>query len=247
MHVESSSRPHAMQILSPPELEAGLLELFVPTLSSTPINTAALRSKHARLWRADAIHRARNMAQLTRSFAEVVDHPSRRRLPTEVTTQARRLSRAYEELGVQSDALAHVPCAALLTEITTRLADIFGRSRQIALTISAEAVLLPTDVRRALVLMASELVINALKYGYSTEAGGTITVTLAANHGAVELIVEDDGIGDAETYTPGQGGGLLDQLSAVIGAKVTRTSGRKGHGFRVVTTVPINVPLGDCC
>jgi two-component sensor histidine kinase len=186
------------------------------------------------------------MAQLTCSFAEVVDHPSRRWLPTEVTAQARRLSRAYEELGVQNDYLAYVPCAALLTEITNRLADIFGRSRQIALTTFAEAVLLPTDIRRALVLMASELVINALKYGYSTEAGGTITVTFAANHGGVELIVEDDGIGDAETYTPGQGGGLLDQLSAVIGAKVTRTSGRKGHGFRVVTALPINIPLGDC-
>lgn len=238
-----------MQLLPPTELEAGLLELFAPTRSptrsSTPINVSAPRSQHARLWREDAIHRARNMAQLTRSFADVVDHPSRRWLPTEVTAQARRLSRAYEELGVNNDPHALVPCTALLTEITTRLADIFGRSRQIAIIISAEAILLSTDVRRALVLMASELVINALKYGYPTDAGGTISVTLTASFGKVELIVEDDGIGNADTYSSGQGGGLLDQLSTVLQAKVTRTSGRKGHGFRVATTVPINVPLGS--
>lgn len=245
MHVQLTSRLHAMNLLPATELEAELLELFAPTLSSTPINALLLLSEYTPLWRADAIHRAKNMAQLTRSFAEVVDHPSRRWLPTEVTAQARRLSRAYEELGVDNDTQARVPCAALLTEIATRLTDIFGRSRQVGIVISAQAVSLPIDARRALVLMASELVINALKYGYPTQAGGIITLTLAANHSEVELIVEDDGIGDAETYSPGHGGGLLDQLSAVLAASVKRTSAKTGHGFRVVTTVPINVPLGD--
>lgn len=110
------------------------------------------------------------------------------------------------------------------------------------IAVSAEAVLLPPDVRRALVLIGSELVINALKYGYPTEAGGTISVSLVVTYGKVEMIIEDDGIGLVETYSAGDGGGLLEQLRAVLGATVTRTTGRKGHGFRVSTLVPIDMP-----
>ena len=244
MRAETISQPEAIRQLPPLAVEIGLLELFAPTRLPTPAITPLPRSEHAPLWRADAIHRAKNMAQMTISLADVAGHPSRRWLPPEVTTQARRLSRVYDELGVDDDNQTHVPCAALLTEIATRLADIFGRSRQVAMTISAEAVLLPPDVRRALVLMGSELIINALKYGYPTEAGGTISVSLTATNGKVELVVEDDGIGLVETYSAGQGGGLLEQLRVVLGATVTRTAGGTGHGFRVSTSVPIDMPQG---
>lgn len=245
MHAESISRPDAMSLLPPIALEAGLLELFAPTRAPAPADISSPRSEHAPLWREDAIHRAKNMAQMSTSFANVADHPLRRWLPTEVTAQARCLSRAYEELGIDGDTKAPVPCAALLTEISTRLADIFGRSRHVAIVISAEPVLLPAGVRRALLLMGSELVINALKYGYPNDAGGTISVRLAARHGEVELIVEDDGIGRVETYSAGHGGGLLEQLSAVLTATVTRTAGGSGHGFRVSTLMPIRMSQGS--
>ncbi|WP_426265466.1 ATP-binding protein [Sphingomonas sp. PWP1-2] len=239
MRVESISRPDAMSLLPPIALETGLLELFAPTRAPASTNTSLPRSEHAHLWRADAVHRAKNMAQLSTSFADVVDHPSRGWLPTTVITQARRLSRAYEELGVDAETQSLVPCAGLLIEIATRLTDIFGRSRRVAITISAEAVLLPPDVRRALVLMGSELVINALKYGYPTEVGGTILVSLAATRDEVELVVEDDGIGVVESYSAGNGGGLLEKLRAVLGATVTRTTGFNGHGFRVSVLTPM--------
>lgn len=244
MRAETISQSHAIRQLPPIAVEAGLLELFAPTRASASPAIPLPRSEHARLWRADAIHRAKNMAQMTASLANVAGHSSRQWLPPEVTSQARRLSRAYEELGMDGDAPMPVPCAALLTEIATRLADIFGRSRKVIITVCAEKVLLPPDVRRALILMGSELVINALKYGYPTEAGGTISVNLASRYGEVELIVEDDGIGIADTYSAGQGGGLLEQLRVVLGATVTRTTSSKGHGFRVSTSVPIDMPQG---
>lgn len=245
MRVESTSRPDVMRPLLPITLEAGLLELFAPTTAPLSSNASLARNGHARLWREDAIHRAKNMAQLTASLADVAEHPSRRWLTPEVTSQARRLSRTYEELGADDGAQTLVPCAALLTEITTRLADIFGRSRRIAIIISAEMVLLLPDMRRALILMGSELVINALKYGYPTGAGGTIFVSLAARRGGVDLIVEDDGTGLVETYCAGQGGGLLEQLRTVLDATVTRATAAEGHGFRVSVSVPIDILHGE--
>lgn len=239
MHAESLSRPDALRLLPPIALEASLLELFAPTIAPVPVNASSVRSGYSRLWRADAIHRAKNMAQLTVSLANVADHPSRLWLPREVTSQARCLSRAYEELGSEEGARASVPCAELLTEVASRLGDIFGRCRQIAITVSADAVSAPSDVRRALILIGSELIINALKYGYPTGTGGTISVSLATWHGEIELVVEDDGVGLVDSYSEGHGGGLLDQLRTVLGATVTRHTNRKGHGYRVATSVPV--------
>ncbi|TPG39743.1 sensor histidine kinase [Sphingomonas koreensis] len=243
--METIALADALRHAPPIAVEAGLLELFSPTCLSHPAASILPRSEHAPLWRADAIHRAKNMAQLTISLANIAERPSRRWLSPEVTTQARRLSHAYDELGVDDESKARFPCSPLLTEIATRLADLFGRSRGVSVVISADAVLLPSDLRRALLLMASELVINALKYGYPTEAGGTISVSLVARDGKVELVVEDDGIGNVDTYSAGHGGGLLHQLSLVLGATATRTSGVEGHGFRVSICVPIVMPHGD--
>lgn len=219
-------------------METGLLELFAPTCQPKPMDRSVSRREYASLWRADAIHRAKNMAQMTTALADVADHPTRRWLPPEVLTQAKRLSRAYDQLGIDDASHALVPCAALLTEIVARLADIFGRSRNVAIVVLVEEILLSRDVRRALLLMASELIINALKYGYPTAAGGTIRVSLAAHCGRVKLIVEDDGVGLVETYAAGHGGGLLEQFRTVLGATVTRNTSEKGHGFRVATSLP---------
>ena len=177
-------------------------------------------------------------------LANVADHPFQRWLPREIIAQARRLSRAYDELGVDNDTRTNVPCADLLTEIATRLADIFGRSKRVEVIVSAEAILLPSDMRRALLLMGSEWIINALKYGYSTEAGGTISVSLADKAGELELVVEHDGIGLAGIYFVGQGCGLLEQLREVLGAMVTRRTSEIGHGLRVAVPVPIDMPQG---
>ena len=119
MRAETISQPNAIRQLPLIAVETGLLELFAPTRSPSLEAVALPRSEYAPLWRADAIHRAKNMAQMTTSLANVADHPSRRWLPPEVTTEARRLSRAYDELGADDDAQLRVPCAPLLTEIVT--------------------------------------------------------------------------------------------------------------------------------
>lgn len=214
--------------------EIGLLELFAPTRNVAGNVHRESRSLHASLWRADAIHRAKNMAQMTASLAVLSDHPSRHWLPATVTAQARGLSRAYEALGADDDQQKLVPCKGLLTEVASRLGHIFGQARQIAVTVSAQSILVTPEVRRALVLLCSELVINALKYGYPTKIGGTISVHLQTNAEHIQLVVEDDGVGSVESYAPGQGSGLVDQLCAVLKAELIRTSGNKGHGFTVL-------------
>ena len=213
-------------------VEEMILQLFSPALKS-PGKAISAQLDHAPLWRADAIHRAKNMAQLTASLANIAEHPLRRWLPDEIIAKTRSLARAYQELGTDCGSAEMVPCVPLLATISIGLAEIFGSARDIAVSIDADNVLLVPDLRRALILMCSELIINALKYGYPEGQGGTIRVALKNGDTGLSLVVESDGI-DFDTACPAQEGSrLLDRLSAVLGASLERGSGNQGHGYRV--------------
>ncbi|GGB72332.1 ATP-binding protein [Blastomonas aquatica] len=212
--------------------EAMILQLFAPARLMARKDSAG-QIENASLWRQDALHRAKNMAQMTVSLANLAEHRSRCWLPSEVVAKARGLARAYEELGTDCGTTAMVPVVPLLVTIAVRLVEIFGSARDIAVSIDADDVLLVPDMRRALILMASEMIINALKYGYPNASGGTIRVSLKNRDNGLSLIVEDDGADYSADYSASQGSALLDRLSNVLGASLVRGSGSEGHGYRV--------------
>ena len=216
--------------------EEMILQMFSPP-ASFPGKAFSAQIAHASLWRVDAIHRARNMAQMTASLANVAEHPTRRWLPDEVIAKTRRLARAYDELGTDCGIAKPLPCVPLLATIAVGLAEIFGSARDIAVSIDADNILLVPDMRRALILMCSELIINALKYGYPHGAGGTICVILRNSDAGLSLVVENDGVDFASDCPVNQGSPLLDRLSAVLGASLERGSGSEGHGYRVGAVV----------
>lgn len=216
--------------------EEMILRLFSPVVSA-PRKASSAPIDHASLWRADAIHRAKNMAQLAASLANIAEHPSRRWFSDELVVKTRSLARAYEELGTDCGTSHMVPCVPLLATVAVGLAEIFGSARDIAVSVDADKVLMVPDMRRALVLMCSELIINALKYGYPPGAGGTIRVALKNGDAGLLLAVENDGIDFATECVAHEGSALLNRLSAVLGASLERGSGNQGHGYRVGATV----------
>ncbi len=212
--------------------EEMILQLFSPA-PAFPGKGLSAQIDHASLWRADAIHRAKNMAQMTASLANLAEHPSRRWFSEDLVVRTRGLARAYDELGTDCGSSDMVPCVPLLATIAVGLAQIFGSARDIAVSIDADTVLLEPDMRRALILMCSELIINALKYGYPRGTGGTIRVTLRNASTGLSLEVENDGVDFASDCPANEGSPLLDRLSAVLGASIERGSGSMGHGYRV--------------
>ena len=151
--------------------------------------------------------------------------------------KTRSLAAAYEQLGTDCGTALQVPCAPLLITISMRLVEIFGSARDIAVSIDADTVKLVPDMRRALILMCSELIINALKYGYPGSTGGTIRVALKNRDAGLVLTVENDGTDYTSNCRANQGSALLDRLSAVLGASLERGSCSEGHGYRVGATV----------
>lgn len=225
----------------PAALEAGLLGLFAP---SRPASRSSEGSGVDRepLWRSDAIHRALNLAQLASSLANLSSDPSRRWLTHELNAEARGLSTLYADLGTDRAHSAPVPCSEILIDVITKLILIFGRARRVTSIVSIEPMSLPPEQRRALVLICSELIINALKYAFPAGRGGNITVTFATRAQGAELVVEDDGVGCPDDYSPGQGGGLLDQLGAVMGGTISRETEQLGGGFRASLLFPLPAP-----
>lgn len=228
--------------LSMSALETGLLELFAPSAPPASPN----RSEYAQLWSSDAIHRANNLAQLSVSLAGVAENSSRRWLSPAIATQARSLSRLFAELGIDPDPTEYLPCADMVTQVASRLTSIFGQARNITCKVATQAIYLPAEQRRALVLICSELVINALKYAFVSEAGGVICVRLEQRRCAIELVVEDNGTGTSKTYSKGHGGALIDELASLLGAQITRTCRADGAtGYRISVWVPSST-TGAC-
>ena len=89
---------HASERFNAIATEEMILQLFAP-VPPHGNKFSSFKTDHGSLWRADAIHRAKNMAQLTGSLASLAEEPSRDWLPREMVAKTRSLARAYAELG----------------------------------------------------------------------------------------------------------------------------------------------------
>lgn len=226
------------QITTRAVLEARLLDLFAPAKPDRRVFGDRRIETSPSLWRLDAIHRAKNLAQLSTSLANLVSRPSDFWPAAESAAPARALARSYDILGRDCASSVPVPCIEMMTEVAVRLGLIFGQSRNIAVEVHGDEIYVTPERRRSLVLICSELVINALKYAFPVDGPGAITVTLRRRPSGIRLIVEDNGIGFRATDTPGEGGGLIDRLAHVSGATLTRRVGGGGTGARVEIRVP---------
>ena len=93
------------------------------------------------------------------------------------------------------------------------------------------------NVSVSLGLIATELVINALKHGFPGERGGTIKVGYRSDGKDWTLSVDDDGIGtpeDAASAKPGLGTGIVEALSRQLGARIETTNARPGMAVSII-------------
>jgi hypothetical protein len=192
------------------------------------------------LWAEEAMHRAHAFLKL----APLLEH---RALDSTHIDLVHRL-----ELIVATDLAGHyhrlvasperevLPCSGPLREIARDLVSLFGGAvGGVELGTDIERVGLPGYKRRALVLAASELILNALRHGFSGPAGGQLIVSLRlAKQRQGRLVVADDGMGcglGAINVARGIAGGLADLLEGTL-----RYRAQSGVGVIAEIAFPIS-------
>lgn len=218
-----------------PMLAHTLIEMFSLEPTRALPDEAGSADRRA-LWTADALHRANNLAQMSSSLESARVRHLHGLCDGEASADARALSRAYAELGAHGAVDRVVPCATLLEVVVTKLVKLFGGDRSVTLEVFLDDVALPPEQRRALILIASELVINALKYAFPFGRAGGITVTLVGRLHEIELSVADDGVGLVPHSTVGSGKALMARLGALLSADIRYPSTKAG--LKVVVAMP---------
>ena len=223
--------PHS---LTDPSLPGQPKETRNPPFTSEFLLSQFAGSGHrAAIFAAEAAHRAKNLAQLSRAIIRL-------RLSTglQEIAAAEALAQVYSEIGDASDCAVAVSSKDLLIQVVSSLVLLFGRGdRNVAIHIRAWELLLPPDRRRLLVLIASELVINALRHAFPVGRAGLINVFLRVDEGHACLTIADNGIG-YDGAQRGQGGELLDSLTAMLTGTLKRSTSPTG-GLQASVSFPV--------
>lgn len=107
----------------------------------------------------------------------------------------------------------------------------------LAIEVTCDDTMVKGAISVSLGLIATELVINALKHGFPGDRGGTIKVAYRSDGKHWMLSVDDDGIGmpkDAASAKPGLGTGIVEALSRQLGARVRIRDAHPGMAVSVV-------------
>ena len=214
-----TAHPSSFEILaaSCDRLARSSEDVFGALLASTYPQSVSADWTSRPLWNEEAIHRAYRMLQLLLRLRE-------RRHGNEHAWQANYAlaMQLAADIRSLSETAEHrqVPCAAVLSSVVRTLGSLFGEAAgDISLSTSIERVSLPAWRRRALSLVAIELVVNALNHAFDGGAPGRIDVCLRVTGKCARLRVADDGIGyfagDAETCAS-----MAGRLGALLGGRL---------------------------
>lgn len=129
----------------------------------------------------------------------------------------------------------------LATLVDHIIASVIATPHKIALEVIADDGMVAPDTARFLGLIATELVINAIKHAFPDGGPGNIEVSWAARDGGWVLNVHDDGAGTnggARRAAAGIGTNVVQALVRQMGAQVSVEPSGGGRSVSVVFPAP---------
>jgi hypothetical protein len=251
-HLRRPVRSSTTRIANDPANLCRIEQMATRTAGVSPLRSAilgilleaALGDKHCDhpvlqpLWANEAMQRAYSMVRLVAALERGVPpqgcHPLA--LAAEVRL-AQELAASFRPIVVAGGETS-VPCSQGLGAVVRNLIELFGPAiGRIQVRTSIEPIKLPAFRQRALILAASELVINALCHAFAFRRHGHIIVSLH-HMGTTEarLCVVDDGRGMPQCRS--QPCGIAFDLASLLGSDLIYRPG-EGVGTRAEVTFPI--------
>lgn len=191
-------------------------------------------------------HRVKNSLQivsalLTLQMGDGTDPVLKQRL-TDAAGRVSAIARAHERL-YKNEEIEVIELGAYLRDICT---DLNHFESGIALDVVVEdGIRVGTDRAISLVLIANELITNAVKYAYPDRQDGKVQVTLARKgEGHIVLTVADDGVGMPATFDPqaakSLGMRIVRAFAVQLGARFS--VGVRNPGSQFTLLVPLEPP-----
>ena len=182
------------------------------------------------LWVNETMHRAHQMIQLARLLDRCTSCVDYTLAEGDLEWRiAKHLTETLVALRIERDTET-VPCSEALRDVTRDLVELFGEASGIGgISTSAERLSLPSFKRRALVLIAGQLVVEALLVASRRRRrDGQITVVLdrsSCGFGRLAVGYTDSLV----TFDPRGGNcGVIDDLASLLETDVVyRTGGRR--------------------
>jgi two-component sensor histidine kinase len=198
------------------------------------------------VWVKEATHRAANLEQVAVSLQRLINRGRLRADGSpETIRRASAMARTYRSLLVP-DICSQCPCAPDLKNIANGLVAVFSPSiGSVMLNLDLQPLMLQREKRRALLLAASELVMNALRHAFAGRPSGNIRITLHSDRRRNEgiLAVIDDGIGpDNVARGHGHGRSIVLGLSDVLAGTIIWRKSMLLGGTEAMLRFPLPAP-----
>jgi two-component sensor histidine kinase len=148
-------------------------------------------------------HRVKNnlqtIASILRMQARRSDDPEVRLQLAEAVNRIFTVAVIHEFLSLNDDQMINVRdvCQRIITQ-TQRAAVMPGK--QITMAVEGPMIRLPSQQATACVLVANELVLNALEHAFDGRASGSVLVRLTDKGDQMVLQVQDDGVGLPDSF-----------------------------------------------
>lgn len=140
----------------------------------------------------------------------------------------------------KSENLAMIDCKDYIERLTGRLVDSYQVDlNKIKVVKNIDPIPMKMDEVISLGLMLNELISNALKYAFTKQKEGVLTITLKNKKEGIQLSVEDNGVGLPENFTLKKSETLGFQLIHAFAKKLKAGVAIKKIGGTVVT---IDIP-----
>jgi two-component sensor histidine kinase len=166
------------------------------------INSAVVREMH---------HRVKNnlqtIAMLLRLQMSSAGEARAADVLAETINRILSIAAVHETLSEQG--LRVVDVKSVLERVTRSIGEtMLTAGQDVTITVSGDRLVLPSREATSLALAASELVQNALKHAFAGRSHGQIQVQMRSGPAESEVLVADDGVGEASQPTRAGGLGL---------------------------------------
>lgn len=207
---------------------------------------AAVRIKDVMLFEVN--HRVKNSLQIVASLlmlqARRADEPKLKQALLEARSRIGVVASVHHRLYVSSDH-AEVDLATYLRELTSDTIGALNCGDRIALHFHADGTaVIGLDRAVPVALIVSELLTNSIKYAFSGNRSGTITLSIGSTAAEISVTVADDGDGLPVGFDPATSTGLGMRIVTALVAQVLgrlEVSRQNAGGTAFVIVLPRDV------